>query len=245
MELYDIANAMQERPKFGALDMNKRHAGLTAIIARLYSLKGMGGAAVVQTNDGRTEASADVRLAVLELEKECAQKYPFFSMSEIRLALESGVKGELSDDATYLNVANFCKWLAVYRKSPARLEAAQAVENRQRIAEPVRQLDAGTVESRNDAACQALFDTLLQEVRTTGTLGAGHLSPVVASVYDWLRAKGRMEKPSPAEIQAAMKTAAGQAQGKASTAADAVRLATASVVGGAKRILLTNYLRTL
>lgn len=239
MEIYDIANAMQERPKFGALEMNKKAAGLTAIVARLYSLKGQGGNAA--------DLSAEISLAVTELEKECAKKYPFFSMSEIRLALEAGVKGELNDEPTYLNTANYCKWLALYRKSAARLEASQAVDSRLRIAAPVQQLDAGTVETRNAVAMEDLLARVHEEVKTTGSISSTHIVPALAALYDWLRYNGRMERPTAAAIQAAMAKAAARAAkcDGMLTAQQIIDRAAGTVYAGAKRYLLEDYLKTL
>ena len=238
MEIYDIANAMQERPKFGGLDIPKRVAGLTAVVARLYSLKGMGG------NGAKLEG--EITLAVTELERECAKKYPFFSMSEIRLALEAGVKGELTDEPTYLNAANYCKWLALYRKSAARLEAAQAVDSNLKIAAPAYQLDAGTVASRNEVAMEDLFAQVQEEVKATGKIGAAHFSPTLAALYDWLRAKGQMERPSQAMIQDAMAKAANAAKSeKTLTVKEAIERAAGTVYAGAKRYLLEDYLKTL
>lgn len=235
---------MKDGAKFGALDMDKRQAGLTAIVARLYSLKGMGGAAVAQKEDGTVVPSPDVQLAVTELEKECAVKYPFFTLSEIRVALEAGVKGELTDEPAYLNTANMCRWLSIYRKSAARLEAVQAIENDVRVAAPSMQLDAGTVQTRNDEAMKRLEGELLDELRTAGTFGEGRIAPVLAALYDWLRETGRMEKPAPATIQDAMRRAAqAKTDGTIRTAAQVIERAVAGVVTGAKRLLVEDYYR--
>lgn len=207
MEVYYIVNAINQGPKAGALDIDKRKAGLTAIIARLYSLKGMGNSAVVKGPDGRDYPSPDVQLAVNELEKEIAFKYPFLTMSEIRLALESGVKGELDDQPTYLNVANYCRWLRLYRNGSDRLEALQAIENGKRLAAPAYQLDAGTVETRNEEAGARKYEELLAEVRETGAIGPAHSDMVCAMVYNYLRKTGRMEKPVQSTIDAAIDVA--------------------------------------
>ena len=193
LQVYHIANAMTSGPRVGGMGMDKRAAGLTAIIARLYSLKSMGG--------DKATIAAEIGLAVKELEREVALKYPFMTMAEIQYALESGVKGEMDDEPTFLSVANYCKWLSAYRRSEARKEGLQAVENGKRVEVPA--LPVGDVLARNDEYNEMLAKQLFQEAKSEGRFAQSHTNISVANCYNYLRAKGRMERPSAAEIQAA------------------------------------------
>lgn len=252
METNAIINAMQSgEGKVGAIGIDKRRAGLTAIIARLYSLKGMANAAAVKGQDGKDYLSPDVQLAVNELEKEISLRYPFLTMSEVRYALEAGVKGEFDSDPTFLNVANFCKWLRKYRNSLERVEALQAIANGMRVAEAAQQLPAGTIETRNAEAVRKALSEIEAEVRESGRIAPSHLDGMCASVYDWLRAQGRMERPDPVTGQAAMDEAvkavkAMKKNGRESVAvADIIEGAMAQVKARAKRILLEKHLRAM
>lgn len=222
LQVYYIANAMQSGPRVGRMDMEKRVAGLTVIIARLYSLKSMGG--------DKQALQREIALAVSEMEKEIAMKCPFMTMAEIQYALESGVKGELDGDPTILSVANYCKWLAEYRNSDARKEGIQAIENGKRVEVPA--LPVGDVLARNEAVCENLAKELFAEVKATGHFG-DHYDVCVANVYNYLRKKGRMEKPSAAEIQAAFHEAAKYSKKGEGAPEDANR---------AKRILLEKFM---
>lgn len=207
MEISNIVTAMQEGDKNGRIGMERRQAGLLAIIARLYSLKGMGSHAVVVGQDGKQYPSPDVQLAVNELDKEIAVKYPYMTMSEVRLALESGVKGELDDQPTILNVANYCRWLSLYRHSAARLEALQAVANGIRVASHANLLDAGTIESRNEEATKKALEVMRLDVEVNGAIDASRSDRLCGIVYDYLRKCGQMEKPLQSTIDAAIEVA--------------------------------------
>lgn len=239
MEVSMIVTAMREPVRFGKLTIEKRVAALTAIIARLYSLKGMGGDA--------QKMQAEISLAVQELEREIALKYPFFTPGEAKIALESGVKGELDDQPAYLNVANYCRWLRIYRESAARLEASQAVANNIRVAPPAAQIDSGTVESRNRVAGEAYLKTLIAEVKQYGYILPEHLDGACASLYNSLREEGKMEKPSAAAIQEAMHKAAKRmpAGREGRSIEEIIQSAAGCVRAGAKRFLLEEYLKTL
>lgn len=251
MEIYSIVSAIRTGEKVGAIGIDKRQAGLLAIIARLYSLKGMGASAVVKGKDGKDYPTPDLQLAVTEMEKEIALKYPFLTMEEVRYALESGVKGELDDQPTYLNVANYCRWLREYRNSAARLEATQAIANGLASSQPVAQLDAGTIAARNEVACKRAYAEMLSEVKATGRISDSHVDGNCAGIYDWLRANGRMERPDAKTGQAAMDQAAKSVQamrrvrGKEATISEIVEGAVSQVKFRAKRILLESYLRTV
>lgn len=207
MDTYAIVTAIQDGPRNGGIGTDRRKAGIMAIVARLYSLKGMGNQAVVRGTDGRQYPSPDVQLAVTELDREIAVKYPFMTMAEIKLALESGVKGELDDQPTYLNVANYCRWLALYRKSAARLEALQAIDNGIRVAAPSNLLDAGTVETRNAEAVKKALELMRLDVDATGAIDASRSDRLCGLVYDYLRKSGQMERPLQSTIDAAIEVA--------------------------------------
>lgn len=223
LQVYYIAQAMKTGTRVGMLDMERRVAGLTAIIARLYSLKSMGG--------DKATLMQEIGLAVPEIEKEIALKCPFMTMAEIQYALESGVKGELDDDPTYLSVANYCKWLAEYRNSDARKEGVQAVENGKRVEAPA--LPLGDILARNEAVCENLAKELFAEVKAGGHFSSEHYDINVAMVYNYLRKNGRMEKPSAEEIQAAFHEAAKRSRKGEAASDDANR---------AKRILLEKFM---
>lgn len=233
-----IADAMRAGARIGSIGMDKRVAGLTAIVARLYSLKGMGGS--------KEAIAQEIALAVKELERDVAVKYPFMTMAELQYALESGVKGELDDEPTYLSVANYCRWLSIYRRSDARKEGVQVVENGLRVAAPAMQLEAGTVDSRNAEAAKRALGEYTEEIRTDGCISHAHLDGAVASVYDYLRASGAMPKPAPAQIQAAMHKAASARVGSSheKTVEGIIAAAASTVNAKAKRYLLEDYLKT-
>lgn len=242
-----IINAIQSgEGKVGEIGIDKRKAGLTAIIARLYSLKGMANTAVVKGQDGKDYLSPDVQLAIDEMEKEIALKYPFFTMSEVRYALEAGVKGELDNDPTFLTVVNFCKWLRKYRNSLERSEALQVIADGMGEDE-----SAEAIEDLNAKAVSKALSEIEAEVRESGRIAPSHLDGMCASVYDWLRAQGRMERPDPVTGQAAMDEAvkavkAMKRNGRESVAvADIIEGAMAQVKARAKRILLEKHLRAM
>ena len=239
MELTVVKQNILDGSRFRDLPFEARRAGLTAAVARLYSLKGMG---------GNAEAIApEIALAVSELLKECAVTYSGLTMAEIRYALEAGVKGQLDECPTYLNTANMCRWLCEYKNSALRLEALQAVYN-DPTAEASRQLTAGTTEARDREAMERFMGTALVEVQTTGSLEASQLrSGAYAALYDYLRKTGRLEKPSNDEILAAFeKVTKGMRPGpKFETVAEAVKSATAVSVNAVKRLILEDYLKTL
>lgn len=190
--------------KAGQLTIDQRKASIVAIVARLYSLKGQGG-------DPET-LRQEIGLAAYELEKEIAVKYPFFTMEEVRFALESGVKGEWDDDGarfqgTGLNVANYCRWLSAYRNSNERIDALQKIHNPAACPASVRyQLPAATVETKNLEACRSLYEMLQQEVQENGCFAPRHMDITLACVYNYLRSAGVMPRPSDADIEAAMAT---------------------------------------
>lgn len=232
MDIYMIATAMQDSIAFLNLDENKQRLGLTAIIARLYSLKAMGDKASIIENEV-AKPSHEVLLAVNELLNEVNQKYSFLTLSEIKLALESGVKGELDDQPTYLTIANLCRWLSIYRWSEARTEAKQLVENQRRITAPTNQLEYGTVESRDDIAMRTLYTQLMNEVNEKGCLCEFHIDFNCAAVYDWCRKTGRMQRPSQKAIDYAISRLRNEKRHK--------KISEKRLHERAKRILLEEY----
>lgn len=238
-----IVNAMQSGPRNGKIGMEARVAGVIAVVSRLYSIKGMGG--------DKESISKEIAFAAHELEREIALKYPFMTMSEIQYALEAGVKGELDNEPTYLNVANYSKWLRLYRNSRERLEALQAVENGQHLAAPAQQIEAGTVESRNEATMPTAFEQMCEEVHMFGHIDKSHFDGTCAAVYDWLRAQGRMPRPDAKTGQAAMDAAVKAVKpmkrgGDEPFSIDRIiEGAMGQVKARAKRILLEQYIKTI
>lgn len=237
MDVYVITTAMQNGLVFTKLDENKKRLGLTAIIARLYSLKGMGEKAVIlDDKTGKpSKPSPEVLLAVEELTIEVNQKYPFLTMSEIKLALESGVKGELDDQPNILCVANYCRWLSIYRRSEARTEAKQLIENEKRITSHSNCLEYGTVESRNDVALRILYKQLKDEVLEKGRIDEAHMDYICAIVYDWCRKTGEMPRPEQSDINHALALVRSARTSRTQTESMIIRQA--------KRILLEGYLK--
>lgn len=241
MNISSIIHAMQDINRFSQLSSEKKNYALTAIVARLYSLKGMGDKTIVfkdgkpvKDEKGEFVRSENLIFAITELEKEIAINYPFLTMSEIQIALEAGVKNELDDDPTFLTVVNFCRWLALYFHSGARLEAAQAINSLKRIT-PSNQIEAGSIESRNDVVLHNLVQLFQEEVKTNGCIAAEHSDRICSLVYDWLRTQG-MERPPQSEIDAAKAVAQKKVTKKSTILEDKVNQR-------AKRILLENYLR--
>ncbi len=239
MELTVVKQNILDGSRFRDLSFEARRAGLTAAVARLYSLKGMG---------GNAEAIApEIALAVSELQKECAVTYSGLTMAEIRYALEAGVKGQLDECPTYLNTANMCRWLTLYQHSALRLEALQALQSETAL-QPSNQLTAGTTEARDRAAMESFMEKALQDVRVFGALEASPLkSGAYAALYDYLRGTGRLERPSNEELLAAFdKVANGMPRGAHfETVAEAVQSTTAVAVNAVKRLILEGYLKTL
>ena len=234
MDINVIAAAMLDGQRFSTLDEDKRYYGLLAIIGRLYSLKGMGDKSASYEN-GIATPTPEVLLAVDELTKEIAQNYPYITMSEIKFALESGVKSNLDDQPNILNIANYCRWLALYYKSASRLEAIQLIENRKRITPPSNCLGYGEVESRNDKAMRTLYEQFKEEVVEKGCISKKHLDINCSAVYDWCRKAGRILPPSPDKIESALTLARNTESRK--------ELSEWKTVERAKRIILEEYLR--
>jgi len=205
MDAFYVAEAMKQLPRLGSINSEQRKQMLYNIIMRLYALK-----------NARVDQQAmhqEVSYAVEEVDRDLRIKYPFFTMTEVALALEAGVKGEFIDDktpaayqSTALNAANYCRWLSLYRNSAVRLEALQDVENGKRLTEPQNLLSAGDIESRNIAA----FDKLEKDIRGTmkdGTIPAEFSDMICAKLYNHLRTHGRMDMPTQAAIDAAQDVA--------------------------------------
>ena len=236
MDVYSIATAMQNELIFSTLDDKKQRLGLTAIIARLYSLKGMGDRAMIhEDGDPQPRPSPEVVLAVEELTKELNQKYPYLTFAEIKLALESGVKGDLDDQSDFLSIANFCRWLSIYYRSGARIEAKQFVESWRRKIAPSNRLEYGTNEVRDDVAMRTLYNQLKSEVQEKGHFSEDHIDLNYALVYDWCRKTGEVPRPVQSDIDYAISLA--QNTKARCTKTDSV------IMYHAKRILLEEFLK--
>ena len=240
LEVYCIANAMKNGPKVGAMGMEKRAIGLLGVIARLYSLKGMGEKAIEHDEngrpimkDGKPVPSKEVHLAIIEMDKELALRYPFLTMGEVQYALESGVKGQLDDEPTYLNVANYSRWLKEYRQSGERQDADLINKTGQRVQEPAHLLPVGDVIARNTEYAEAFAKTLFDEIKRNGRFDSAHTDMAVAMVYNYLRKEGRMEKPAADLIQDAFSQAAKLVREGEDKNRTAIRV---------KRILLQNFM---
>ena len=232
--LAPIVHAMTSTVRAAKAEDEQRKAALTAIVARLYSLRGQGG--------DPAALSAPIALAVSELDKEIMLKYPWFTLAEIRYALEEGIKGTWDTDQTKfqggtgLTVANYCRWLSDYRYSRARLEAEQAVAEGKRITDPSCLLAPEDIARKNAEYLKRTIDLFKSEIHETGVIDASHWDGRVANVYDALRKDGTMSLPEKSVIDAAMKRAASD-----------LRQGTEreKLILRAKRYLLQDYLRAL
>lgn len=224
---------MQNTARVGGLHIDQRKDALTAIVARLYSLRGQGG--------DPAALAAPLALAVSELEKEVAVKYPFMTLAEIRYALEEGVKGTWETEQTRfqggsgLNVANYCRWLRAYRDSAVRLEAAQAIQNGQRVTDPSRLIAPEDIARKNAEYQARTLDLFKQEIHDAGVIDASHLDGRVANTYDDLRKSGAMPLPGKDVIEAAMSRAAAVMRSAEKCA----------VILRAKRYILQDWLRAM
>lgn len=109
-------------PTIGTLNVEEQTTLLTAIVEILYTLKHLDPAA----NRQRIALSADV------LRDKVAERFPYLTIGEVKLALESGVYGEFGKD-TILTPANLVNWVIAFTKLPERAEALKDKQSSDRI----------------------------------------------------------------------------------------------------------------
>lgn len=109
-------------PTIGTLKVEEQTNLFTAIVEILYTLKHLD----PSVNKQRIALSADV------LRDKVVERFPYLTIGEVKLALESGVYGEFGKD-TILTPANLVNWVIAFTKLPERAEALKDKQSKDRI----------------------------------------------------------------------------------------------------------------
>jgi len=116
MTRYEIIEA-RKTARLRDMNYKERKEAVRGVVFRLYGLKG---------EDPRGHLDLVDRCAS-ELEERCAKAFPTCTLGEVKLAMDSGIRGEWGKN-TNIYPANLLSWLQSYATSPERKEAVKEQE---------------------------------------------------------------------------------------------------------------------
>lgn len=184
IEKTDIREA-QSAPKWCALNDMAAKDAIEDCIKHAYTLKGM------------TWTFDTLRIAGQELGMYILKKFGHLTTAEVRLALDSGARGELGNKDTYLTIANMQTWVRTYAGSQERVDALNDMHEERLSA---KALPEGTEEERNRRMWEERPQSLFRYTRENGTiwtmgnddgLAVAHLG---AMIWDMLESQGVTEQ---------------------------------------------------
>lgn len=152
----DIRDA-QTAPAWCGLDGMSAKDALEDCIKHAYTLKGI-------------QWSFDtLRIAAQELGTYLTRKYDYLTMGEIRLALDSGVRGELGNKDTFVTIANMQTWVRIYAECQERMDVLEQMHEertkKRALPEPEEDKD-----SRNRRMWEERPQSLFRYTRENGTI---------------------------------------------------------------------------
>lgn len=146
------------------------------------------------TMHGQTISEAMLDTVASEVEQYIQDTCSDMRTGEVKLALDSGVRGELGNRDTYVTIANLETWIRIYSACPDRCAEMQEEYEREHAD---RLLGAPTDSDRDREFWSTRPKELFSHYRESGTLfsrkpddGGIYLHVVGALIFDHLNAQG-------------------------------------------------------